>query len=171
MNVMQKIRIEKVTLNIGAGKDQRKLDNGVKLLKSITGIDPVKTVTQKRIAAWNLRPGLPIGCKITLRGEKAIEILKRLLEAKSHELAESHISNNGNISFGIREYIDIPGTQYDPSIGVMGLEACVTIERPGYRIKKRKIKKTKVGKKHSVTRDDAIAFMKEQFNVKVGEAE
>ena len=104
---MKEIKIEKVTLNIGAGKDQNKLKNADKLLKIITGINPVKTITQKRIAGWGLRPVLPIGCKITLRKKPAKVMLKRLLKAKENKLTNSSIDNSGNISFGIHEYIDI----------------------------------------------------------------
>ena len=67
MNPSRDIKISKVTLNIGAGKDQTKLDKGIKLFKSITNVSPVKTITSKRIPGWGLRPGLPIGCKVTLR--------------------------------------------------------------------------------------------------------
>ena len=86
MNIMRNIKIEKITLNVGAGKDQVKLDKGIRLLKTITGIPPVKTKTNKRIPGWQLRPGLPIGCKITIRGKKAKEILIKLLGAKGNEL-------------------------------------------------------------------------------------
>ena len=67
MNSTRQISIEKVTLNIGAGKDQAKLEKGMKLINSIAGRPPVKTFTRKRIQEWGLRPGLPIGCKLTLR--------------------------------------------------------------------------------------------------------
>ena len=75
MNVMKTIRIEKITLNVGAGKDQNKLEKGMKLLQKVTGIEPIKTFTSKRIPGWGLRPGLPIGCKITLRREEAEKLL------------------------------------------------------------------------------------------------
>src|SRR3989338_9288106 len=123
-NVMKKIRIEKLTLNIGAGKDQTLLEKGVKLLKNITGMTPIKTVTNKRIPTWGLRPGLPIGCKVTLRGKKAEELLKRLLESKANKIMESQFDNYGNIAFGIQEYVDVPGAKYDPEIGIIGFEAC-----------------------------------------------
>src|SRR3989338_11319190 len=100
-NVMKEIRIEKLTLNIGAGKDQTLLEKGFKLLKSITGMSPIKTVTNKRIPTWGLRPGLPIGCKVTLRGKKAAELLKRLFEAKANKLKEIQFDDYGNIAFGI----------------------------------------------------------------------
>ena len=171
MNQMRKIRIAKVTLNIGAGKDTSKLEKGVLLLKSITGIEPVKTITSKRIPSWGLRPGLPIGCKLTLRKEKAVEVLKRLLEAKDNILKESQFDINGNLAFGIHEYIDIPGVEYDPDIGMMGLEVCVTFERPGFRIKMRKLKKTKIKKNHNISKEEVIDMMKKELNIKFGEEE
>jgi len=170
MNQMQQLRIEKVTLNIGAGKDQAKLDKGIVLIKAITGIDPIKTVTSKRIPGWGLRPGLPIGCKLTLRKDKAVEILKRLLEAKDKLLKESQFDEQGNISFGIHEYIDIPGVAYDPKIGIMGLQVCVSLERPGFRIKRRRLEPKKIPKKHQIKKDEAIKFMEKNFGVNIGDA-
>jgi large subunit ribosomal protein L5 len=171
MNVMRQPRIEKLTLNIGAGKDGQKLEKGVALIKAITGIEPLKTVTQKRIPNWGLRPGLPIGCKLTLRKQPAAELLKRLLVAKEHKLKPQQFDQGGNISFGIPEYIEIPGVAYDPKIGIMGLEVCVTLERPGYRIKRRRLEQKKIPKSHQVTKQEAMEFMQKNFNVKVGEQE
>lgn len=168
---MKTIRIEKVTLNIGAGKEQARLEKGVKLLKNITGIEPVKTVTNKRIPTWGLRPGLPIGCKITLRGKTAIDLLKKLLEAKENLLIPRQFDESGNLSFGIKEYIDIPGIKYDHEVGMMGLEVCVTLERPGFRIKRRKIMPKKISVKHCISKEEAMEFIKKEFNVKVGEIE
>jgi len=169
MNAMKEIRIEKVTLNIGAGKEQSKLEKGMMLLKNISGIQPVKTFTNKRIPTWGIRPGLPIGCKLTLRKEKAKEILVRLLEAKNNNLKESQFDKEGNISFGIQEYIDIPGVKYDPKIGVIGLEVCVTLGRPGFRIKRRSIKKKKIPTKHRITKEESMEFMQKEMKVKIGE--
>ena len=171
MNIMRQPRIEKLTLNIGAGKDVQKLEKGVALIKAITGIEPLKTVTQKRIPNWGLRPGLPIGCKLTLRKQQATELLKRLLHAKEFKLKPRQFDDGGNISFGIPEYIEIPGVAYDPKIGIMGLEVCVTLERPGYRIKRRRLKQQKIPRKHLLTREEAMAFMQKNFNVTVGENE
>jgi large subunit ribosomal protein L5 len=168
-NTMRTIRIEKVTLNIGAGKDVTKLEKGMKILKAITGIDPVKTVTQKRLQAWGLRPGLPIGCKITVRKKGAEVLLQRLIEAREFQLKNSQFDNRGNLAFGIPEYIDIPGIKYDPQIGISGLEVCVTLERPGFRIKRRRSKPSSVGKRQTITKVEAIDFMKQHFKVTVGE--
>ncbi len=169
MNPMQNVRIEKITLNIGSGKDTAKLDKGLILIKTITGIEPVKTVTKKRIPSWGLRPGLPIGVKLTLRKKIAKDILKKLLLAKDNALKNSQFDSAGNISFGIHEYIDIPGVAYNPDIGIMGLEVCVTLEKPGFRIKRRRLEKKRIPKKHVVTKEEALDFMKRKFNVKVVE--
>src|SRR3989344_6562328 len=165
-NVMRNIRVEKITLNVGAGKDEEKLKRGVKLLKKITGIEPLKTVTNKRIPNWALRPGLSIGCKITLRGKKAEELLKRLLNAREYKLKKGQFDHHGNFSFGIPEYVDILGVDYDPDIKIMGLEVAVTLERPGFHIKKRKIKPKKLPTRHTITPREAMSFVKEKFGVK-----
>ncbi|MCH8067282.1 MAG: 50S ribosomal protein L5 [Nanoarchaeota archaeon] len=169
MNLMRQISIEKVTLNIGAGKDQTKLEKGLKLIKSIADHTPVKTFTKKRIQEWGLRPGLPIGCKLTLRKKKALDLLKRLLEAKDNTLQISNLDNEGNISFGISEYIDIPGVNYDPDIGIMGLQVCITLKRKGFRIRRRILKRQVIPRKHRIKKEEAIDFMKNTFNLKVGE--
>ena len=171
MNPMQQIRIEKVTLNIGAGKDEQLLKKGEKLLEQLTGVTPVKTITQKRIQGWSLRPGLPIGVKTTLRGAQARAIIPRIVSAKENHLKETCFDGHGNISFGIPEYVDITDAKYDPEIGIIGLQACITLSRQGYRVKKRKLKKSKVGPHHKVNKEEAMAFMKEQFNIKIGDDE
>jgi len=168
---MRQIRVEKLTLNIGAGKEQAVLEKGVVLLKNITGLSPVKTITQKRIANWGLRPGLPIGCKITFRKEKAKELAKRLLLAKNNSLSKNNFDDYGNVSFGIHEYIDIPDVKYDPKIGIMGLQASITLQRPGFRIKRRKIMKRTLPRDHSIARAEAIQFMKDNFEIKIKEEE
>ena len=166
---MREISIEKVTLNIGAGKDHNKLEKGLKLINSITGYKPVKTFTKKRIQEWGLRPGLPIGCKLTLRGNRALDLLKRLLEAKDNSLQLSNMDNEGNISFGIGEYIDIPGVKYDPDIGIMGFQVCITLKRKGFRIKHRVLKRRVIPRKHRIKKEEAVKFMKDMFNLNVGE--
>ncbi|MGE0793277.1 MAG: 50S ribosomal protein L5 [Candidatus Woesearchaeota archaeon] len=169
MNTMKQLRIEKLTLNIGAGKDPVVLKKAVKLLKHITGIDPVQTITQKRLAAWGLRPGLPIGAKITLRGEQVYDLATRLFAARDNKLQNVWFDNFGNISFGIHEYVDIPGVKYDTELGILGLQVSITLSKPGFRVKKRKIRKTKIGKNQLITKEEAINYVLEKFNLKLEE--
>ena len=159
-----------MTLNIGVGKNPALLDKGVMLLTQISGMTPIKLVTQKRIAGWGIRPGLAVGCKVTIRSQTKIkELLIRLLQAKDNVLTEKQFDDNGNIAFGIHEYINIPGVNYDPKIGIIGLQACLTLERPGFRIKKRKNQKRKIPIRHKIQRLDAIKFMKADYNIQIGE--
>ncbi len=164
---MQDVRIEKVTVNIGVGQPGERLDNAEKLLEEITGAKPIRTLAKKRNPVFKLRKGLPIGVKVTLRKEKAIEFLKKAFAAVKNKIKRSNFDNNGNLSFGIKEYIDFPGVKYKPEIGMFGFDVCVTLEKPGYRVKKRKIAKSKVGKRQKVKVDEAIEFIKNMFNVEV----
>lgn len=163
---MRKIQVEKITLNIGTGEPGDSLTKAMKLLKIITGAKPVETVTKKRIPTWKVRPGLSIGCKVTLRGEKAKKLLKQLLGAVDYMLSEDRFDKFGNFSFGIKEYINIPDVKYDPEVGIIGLEVAVTLKRPGFRVKRRRLRRANIPKKHQVTKEEAVKFMQDEFDVK-----
>lgn len=171
MNVMQNIRVEKITLNIGVGEAGDRLDKAVSLLKEITGSKPVKTKTMKRIPGWNIRPKLTIGTKVTLRGKKSIELLGRLLKSVDNKIPEKKFDVNGNLSFGIKEYINIPGVEYKPEIGIIGFEVAVTLERPGFRVKKRILKNSSIGLKHKINKEQSMNFMKKNFNIEITKKE
>ena len=162
---MRNLKIEKLTLNIGVGQAGDKLKKAKKLLQSITNAKPVETITMKRIPAWKVRPKLAIGCKVTLRKNKAEELLKRLFKAKE-SLLYKNFDNHGNLSFGIPEYIDIPDAEYDPDIGIIGLEAALTLERPGYRIKRRTIK-NKLPKVQIISKEESAKFLEETYKVNI----
>lgn len=155
---MRKIRIEKVTLNIGTTTDKEKIERALKLLEKITGRKPIPTKTRKR-NTFGIARGRVIGAKVTLRGKAAEEMLNNVLKAVRNTLRVEQI-NGGNFSIGIKEYIDLPGVKYDPSIGVMGFDCCVTLERPGYRVKRRRRRKAKIGKKHLITKEETIEWLK-----------
>ena len=165
-NPMKLIKVAKLTLNVGAGKSEDMLKKGLKLLGKLSSVKPVTTTSKKRIPGWGLRPGLKIGCKVTIRKD-VNELLKKLLASKSNLLSIKNFDQSGNFSFGIHEYIDIPGLEYDPDLKIMGLEVAISLERPGFRIKRRKLFKKKVGANHLITKEDAINFVKEKFNVEV----
>lgn len=166
---MRTIKIEKVTLNIGTGEPGDKLEKARKLLNTITGMKSVPTVTSKRIPTWKIRPGLQIGCKVTVRGKKAKELLKQLLQGMENRLDENKFDEQGNLSFGIKEYLDVPGLKYDAEVGVIGFDVAVTLQRAGFRIKRRKLKRKKIPKRHIISKGDAIEFMKKEFKIEVGE--
>ncbi len=164
-NPMQEIRIEKVTLNIGCGEGGEKLEKAVKLLQKITGKKPLVTKTHRR-TTFGMARNRPIGAKVTLRKKDAVEFLKRAFDAVENKLSASCFDELGNFSFGIKEYIDLPGIKFDPEIGIFGMDVCVTLERPGYRVKRKKLKK-KIGKNHLIKRGEAMEWVKKTFGVEI----
>ncbi len=166
-----KIKIAKVTINIGVGESGERLDKAVQLVEKLTGQKPVKTKSKHRIPTWGIRKKQPIGVKVTLRGQKAMDFLKMALEAKDNVLKADNFDDNGNFAFGIHEYIDLPGIKYDPDIGLFGFDVCVTMEKDGYRIAKRKRQKRKLPQRHKLTKDEAIEWVQENLGVKVVEGE
>ena len=157
---MQEVLIEKVVVNMGIGSDPEKMKRGEQIIQLITERKPVKTHGTKRIPDWGVRPGVKLGLKVTLRGEKAMAFLKRTLIAKENRINKKSFDNTGNFGYGIKEHIDLPNIKYDPKLGIIGFDVLVALKKKGYRIKERKIRKTKVGKKQRVTRDEAIEFVK-----------
>jgi large subunit ribosomal protein L5 len=168
-NPMREVRLGKLIINMGVGEAGPKLEKSEKLVSKITGMKPVRTKAKKRVPTWGLRPGLEIGLKCTLRGQKAVELLNRLLEGIEFKLSDSNFDYNGNVNFGIKEYITVPGIEYDPTVGIIGFNVNVCLERRGYRVRNRSINKSKIGKKHKVSKQDAMDFMKKEFKIEVVE--
>lgn len=164
---MKEIKVDKVTLNIGTGGPGEKLEKAMKLLNMITNESPIQTRAKRRIPTWGVRPGLAIGCKVTVRKENAVKLLKRLLHAVNNKLSRKKFDNFGNFSFGVKEYIEIPGVNYDPAVGIIGLDVAVTLKRPGYRVKQRSLKRMSVGKGHQITKEEAADFITEKFGIEV----
>ena len=164
-NKMREIMVAKVTVNMGIGPEPAEMKVGQKIIEKITGSKAIQTKCKVRQPKWGVRPGLPIGLKVTLRDQKAEEFLKRGLAAKGNALKAKSFDNQGNFGFGIHEYIDLPGVKYDPTLGVKGFDVLVTLERPGFRVKRRKIRSAKVGKIHSIPREEAMNFVQKKFGV------
>ena len=166
-NLMKKISLGKVVLNMGVGKSGDPIETGKKALEQITGKKPNARNAKKSQRDWGIRKGEPIGVAVTVRGNDAAKLLKRLLEAKDNQIEEKIFDNEGNLSFGLKEHIDIPEIKYDPKIGILGLEVSVSLTRPGFNIKLRSIHKTKIGKNHRISKNDAIEFLTKEFGVKI----
>ena len=128
-NKMREIKIEKVVLSVGGVADY--LERGVKLLEMLTGKKAARMKSSKRIPTWNVRPGLEIGTVITIR-KGAEDFLKKMLITIDNELKKKQISEN-NFSFGIKEYLEIPGVEYQRDVGIMGFDVTVVFKRSGRR--------------------------------------
>jgi len=166
-NTMRTLRIEKVTVNIGVGKSGEPLEKAKKVLMQIADQKPCPRRARRTIKDWGVSKGEPIGCMVSLRREKAKGFLRRALEAVGNKLRESSFDDLGNVSFGIKEHIEIPGTKYIPELGIFGMDVNVTLERPGYRVKRRVLRRSKVGKGHLITKDEAKRFIIENFGAQV----
>ena len=159
-NPMRKIKIDKIVLSIGAKGEE--LEKGVRLLKLLSdGRKPARMKSNKRIPSLDVRPGLEIGTVVTIR-KKPEEVLKRLLVSIDNKLKRKQISEN-NFSFGIPEYIEIPGMEYQRDIGIMGLDVTVVFKRSGRRVGIRKIKQGIVSPRQIISREEIIKFMEDKF--------
>jgi len=162
-NAMRKIRMEKVVLNVSGIAE--KLEKGFKLLSFITKRKPAKMKSNKRIPSLDVRPGLEVGAVVTIRKGKE-ELLRRLLAAVDNFVKKRQMSEN-NFSFGIKEYLEIPGMEYQRDIGIAGLDVTVVFKRAGRRIRLKKIKKGKISKKQIITKEEIIKFMEENFQTRI----
>ena len=168
INPMKEVEMEKLVLNCGGTDD--KLEKSVKLLKMITVDRKVyQTKSTKRIPAFGISPGKRSGCKVTIRDKKKIiDLLKRFFAALDNEIKKKQITEN-HVSFGIKEYIEVPGLEYDREIGILGFEASLVFKRKGKRVKMRKAKRGKYPKRQSVTKQEIIDFLIKNFGVGVTE--
>ena len=167
---MRVIKLAKVTVHIGVGKSGEALEKAMKVLNEITGQKPCTRQAKQTVKDFGISEGEPIACLTTLRGDKAASFLKRGLEAVSNTLKASSFDDNGNFAFGIKEHIEIPGTKYVPELGIFGMDVIGSLERPGYRIKRRRIRPSSIGKSHRITKEDAIKFVTGKFGVQIREA-
>ncbi|MCH1607977.1 MAG: 50S ribosomal protein L5, partial [Nitrosopumilus sp.] len=158
---------EKVVLNMGIGKSGDVIDIARKALEQISGKRPSIRNAKDTQREWGVRKGEPIGVAVTIRGEDAIVLLKRLLEAKGNTVNGKAFDNFGNYSFGINEHIDIPGVKYDPQIGILGLGISVTLTRPGYSIRKRSKHKASIGKSHVISNQEAKDYLAKEYGVTI----
>ncbi len=166
-NPMRRLRIEKVVMNIGVGRSGEPLQKASSILEELFNQKPCQRKGKRSIRDFGVRRGEPIGVIVTLRGEKAVEALKRLLQAKGNRLPASSFGENGVCNFGIKEHIDIPNVKYKPELGIFGMNVCALITRPGYRVMLRRRAPSKIGRAHRVSIEDAIEFFKSNFGVEV----
>lgn len=133
-NKLQAPKIEKIVINMGVGeaKDNAKvLENAISDMEKISGQKPVTTKAKKSVAAFKLREGMPIGCKVTLRGEKMYEFLDRLVNIALPRVRDfrgvsaTAFDGRGNYALGIKEQIIFPEIEYDKIDKVRGMDIIV----------------------------------------------
>lgn len=164
---MRDVILDKLVVNIGVGDAGDKLIKAQRVLEMLTKQKPTQTLSKTTNKDLGIRLGMPIGCKVTLRGKTAEEFLKRALWIKENRIAAYSFDPYGNFSFGVSDYTDFEGMKYDPEIGIYGMDISCSLKRAGYRVANRKLKKGHIPKRHRITREEGIEFAKRKFNAEV----
>ena len=160
-------KIEKVTINIGVGEAGERLKKAETVLESVTGHKPIETLSKTTNKDWGIRKRMPIGCKVTLRGKDADDFLKEALSTRENKMADYSFDDEGNLSFGIPDHTLFKSQKYDPNIGIFGMDICITMKKPGYRVKHRRIAAGKLPHRHRVKKEETKKFFSETFNMEV----
>ncbi|MEM2687237.1 MAG: 50S ribosomal protein L5 [Thermoproteota archaeon] len=163
---MRRIMIEKVVVNISPGKPGEPLEKAKQVLTLLTGMKPAERRARKTIKEFGVRRREAIAAIVTLRGSRAEEFLEKAFTAVGKKVKASSFQN-GVFSFGVKEHIQFPGVKYDPKIGVLGMDVCVKLCRPGFRVMYRRRRRSSVGRSHRITREEAINFMRQRFGLEV----
>ena len=133
-SVMEVPRIQKITLNMGVGEavaDKKVMDNAIGDLTKIAGQKPVVTKARKSIAAFKIRVGYPVGCKVTLRGSRMYEFLDRLISIAIPRIRDFRgiparsFDGRGNFNMGVREQIIFPEIEYDKIDALRGMDIAI----------------------------------------------
>lgn len=133
-NLMEVPRLEKIVINVGMGEaiaNVKMLDAAVKEISLITGQKPLLTKAKKSIAGFKLREGMPIGCKVTLRGDMMYEFLERLLNVALPRIRDfrgvsgKSFDGNGNYTLGLKEQLIFPEIKYDEIMAVHGMDITI----------------------------------------------
>merc|ERR1712130_492945 len=165
-NVMKKIFCDKLIINIAVGESGDRLTKAVRVLQQLSDQTPVENVARYTVRTFGIRRNEKIACHVTVRGEKATDLIERGLKITDYEISAKHFSASGNFGFGINEHIDL-GLKYDPATGIYGMDFYIVLRRAGYNVAKKKAKRGRIAPSHKVTKEDAMEFVRQTFNAEI----
>ncbi|MHA1950995.1 MAG: 50S ribosomal protein L5 [Candidatus Thorarchaeota archaeon] len=162
--------IAKVVVDMCTGGGEA-LGRATTILEDLSGQSPTQSRARQTVRDFGIRRREPIAVRVTLRHKKAEAFLTKALKAKEDVLLIKNWDLDGNFAFGIAEHIDIPDVKYDPQLGIQGMNITVCVERPGFRVKRRRRRKTKVPYRHRLTPEESMVFVKNKFGIEILEKE
>jgi large subunit ribosomal protein L5 len=166
-NPMRRIRIDKVVVNIGVGQAGEQLIKGEKVLEMVTGRKAARTRSKTQNKELGIRVGMPIGAKVTLRGQPAAEFIKTAFYLRNNKINWFSFDPEGNFSFGVQDFTSFPNQKYSPEIGIFGMDISVTLRRAGARVAKRHHARGHIPPGHRLTPKEAQEWLAQQFGVEV----
>merc|ERR1712216_559747 len=165
-NVMRKVVCDKLIINIAVGESGDRLTKAVRVLQQLSDQTPVENTARYTVRTFGIRRNEKIACHVTVRGQKAMDLIERGLKITDYEISAKHFSESGNFGFGVNEHIDL-GLKYDPATGIYGMDFFIVLKRAAFRVSKKKIKRGRIGPSHRVTRDDAMEWVRQTFNAEI----
>lgn len=160
--------IDKVVLNIGVGQAGDRLSKASQVLEMLTSHKPALTTSKGTVRDFNIRRGLTIGVKVTLRKKDAEDFLERAFYAKDYKIPSYSFDRQGNAYFGIPDYTDFKGMKYDPDIGIFGMDVAIVFKRRGgYRVKNRRIGRKSIPSSIRVSKEESSKYLEERFKVRL----
>ncbi|RHN65317.1 60S ribosomal protein L11 [Medicago truncatula] len=132
------------------------------VLHHLSGQTPVLSKAKHTVRSFGNRRNEKISCYVTVRGDKAMQLLESSLKVKEYKLLSRNFSDTGCFCFSIQDHIEL-GFKYDPSIGIYGMNFFVVLERPGNRVGRRPRGKARLGIQHRVTKDDAMKWFQGKY--------
>lgn len=164
---MRRISIDKVVLNIGVGEAGERLVKAAQVIEMLIDRKTIQTISNTTNKDLGIRKGMPIGVKVTLRGEEALEFFKKAMWVRQNRIASYSFDHEGNCSFGITDYTDFEGMRYDPQIGIFGMSISVVFARPGKRVQLRRHARHRIPIRHRTTVDEIKRFLTDEYEIEV----
>merc|ERR1712162_38494 len=152
-NKCRDVICDKLIINIAVGESGDRLTKAVRVLQQLSDQTPVESVARYTVRTFGIRRNEKIACHVTVRGEKAMDLIERGLKITDYEISAKHFSATGNFGFGVNEHIDL-GLKYDPNTGIYGMDFYVVLRRPGFRVAKKKAKRGRISPLHRITKTD-----------------
>ena len=167
-NAMRKVLCDKLVINIAVGESGDRLTKAVRVLQQLSDQTPVENYARYTVRTFGIRRNEKIACHVTVRGEKAMDLIERGLKITDYmyEISAKHFSASGNFGFGVNEHIDL-GLKYDPATGIYGMDFYVVLKRAGYNVATKKAKRGRIAPSHRVTREDAMEWVRQTFNADI----